>query len=69
MNSVHRTEPLAIIATLLAIWLAVSTADYRYEIERENELLKTQVRGLKAQVADPLRLCREFYRSKLKGSK
>ena len=64
-----RTNLLAIIATVLAIWLVVGTMDYRYEIERENESLKSQVRTLKAQVADPLRLCREFYRSKLKGTK
>ena len=64
-----RTEFLAIIATLLAIWLAVGTMDYRYEIERENESLKSQVRGLKAQVADPPKLCREYFRSKLKGTK
>ena len=31
-----RTELLAIIATVLAILLAVGTMDYRYEIEREN---------------------------------
>jgi len=58
---------LAIIATLLAIWLAVGTMDYRYEIERENESLKSQVRTLKAQVADPPSLCREYYRNQLKG--
>jgi len=64
-----RTELLAIIATVLAILLAVGTMDYRYEIERENESLKSQVRGLKAQVADPPKLCREYFRSKLKGTK
>ncbi|HEY4723704.1 MAG TPA: hypothetical protein VII92_17750 [Anaerolineae bacterium] len=64
-----RTEILACIATLLAIWLAVGTMDYQYAIERERDDLAAQVRTLKAQVADPPRLCREFYRSKLKGSK
>jgi len=65
----HRTELLALIATLLAIWLAISTMDYTYAIERERDDLAAQVRTLKAQVADPPRLCREFYRSKLKGTK
>jgi len=64
-----RTEILALTATLLAIWLAVSTADYTYAVERERDDLAAQVRTLKAQVADPPRLCREFYRSKLKGTK
>ena len=60
---------LAVIATLLAVYLTVSTVDYRYEIERENESLKSQVRGLKAQVADPPRLCREYFREKMRGNK
>jgi len=64
-----RTALLACIATVLAIYLAVSTADYTYAVERERDDLAAQVKRLKAQVADPPRLCREFYRSKLKGSK
>ena len=64
-----RIDLLAIIATLLAIWLAVGTMDYRYEIERENESLKSRVRTLKAQVADPPKLCREFYRNQLRKGK
>ena len=64
-----RTEILVCIATLLAIYLAVSTMDYQYAVERERDDLAGQVKRLKAQVADPPRLCREFYRSKLKGSK
>ena len=60
---------LALIATLLAIWLAVGTMDYQYAIERERDDLAAQVRKLKAQVADPPKLCREFYRGKLKGMK
>jgi len=65
----HRTAILACIATLLAIYLAVSTMDYRYEIERERDDLAAQVSRLQSQVADPPRLCREFYRSKLKGKR
>ena len=66
----HRTELLAVIATMLALWLAVGTADYRYAIERERDDLAAQVRTLKAQVADPPRLCREYYRRLiLKGTK
>ena len=64
-----RIDLLAIIATLLAIWLAVGTMDYRHEIERENESLKSQVRTLKAQVADPSKFCREHFYRKMKGKR
>ena len=63
----HRTDLLALIATLLAIWLALGTMDYQYAVERERDDLAAQVTKLKAQVADPPRLCREFYRNQLKG--
>ncbi len=58
---------LPIILTLLAIYAVTSTAEHRDAIEAENADLIAQVRKLKAQVADPPKLCREFYRSKLKG--
>ena len=57
---------LAIVITLLAIYAVTSTAEHRDAIETENADLKAQVRKLKAQVADPPKLCREFYRNQLK---
>ena len=60
---------LAIIATVLAVYLTVSTIDYRYEIEHENEGLKLQLKLLKAKIADPSKFCREYYFNKMKGKK
>jgi len=61
---------LAIVITLLAIYAVTSTSGHRVAIESENQDLKAQVRTLKAQVADPPRLCREYYRRLiLKGTK
>ena len=57
---------LAIVITLLAIYAVTSTAEHRDAIETENADLKAQVRKLKAHVADPPKLCREFYRNQLK---
>lgn len=69
MPVTHRTELLACVAVLLATWLSVSTMDYRYAVERENDGLKSENKRLKAQLADPPRLCREYYRKLLKGKK
>ena len=65
----HRTEVLAFVAVLLAIYLSVSTMDYQDAIEAENADLKSQVKKLKAQVADPPKLCHEYYRQQLKLKK
>ena len=43
MHHATRTELLAVVATVLAIWLAVSTMDYTYAVERERDALKSQV--------------------------
>ena len=64
----NRTGYLAIGATVLAIYLSVSTMDYQDAIEKENADLKSQVKKLRAQVADPPKLCREYYQQQL-GSK
>ena len=64
-----RTELLACIATVLAIYLAVSTMDYQYAVERERDDLAAQVRTLKAQVADPSKFCREHFYRKMKGKR
>jgi len=65
MNYTTRVEALAITVTVLAVLLAVGTMDHRYAIERENASLKSQVKKLEAQVADPPKLCREYYRQQL----
>jgi len=64
-----RIDLLAIIATLLAIWLAVSTAHHRYTVECENGMLKARIVELEKKLADPPKLAREYYRSKMKGPK
>ena len=65
----HRTDLLALIATLLAIWLALGTMDYQYAVERERDDLAAQVTKLKAQVADPSKFCREHFYRKMKGKR
>ena len=67
MNTSHKTELLAVVAVILAIYLSVSTMDYRDEIEAENADLKSQVRKLRVQVADPPKLCREYYQQQMKS--
>ncbi len=67
MNRATKMEAVAIITTLLAVYLSVSTLDYRDALEQENADLKTQVKKLRTQVADPPKLCQEYYRKLMRG--
>ena len=69
MNRATKWEILAITTTVLAVYLSISTLDYQTAIELDNAGLKAQVKKLKAQVADPPKLCREYYRQQLKKGK
>ncbi len=64
-----RHDLLAIIATLLAIYLSVSTAHHRYAVEHENGMCKARVAELEKKLADPPKLAREYYRNLRKGKK
>lgn len=66
MNRATGLEILAITVTAMAIYLSLSTLDYQTAIEQENADLKSQVKKLKAQVADPPKLCKEYYLQRMR---
>ncbi len=69
MKYTTRVEILAGIVTVLAILLAVGTMDHRYAIERENGNLKSQVKELKAKIANPPKFCGDYFRQQMQKMK
>mgnify|MGYP003393938681 CR=1 FL=1 len=69
MNRATGLEITAISVTVLAVYLSVSTMDYQDVIEKENADLKSQVKKLKKQVADPPKFCREYLLQQMRKRK